>query len=203
MTIIGITGGTGAGKSTALAALSRFNACVLDADLVYHALTQSSLALREALESRFGKLYDAEGLQRKKLGKLVFADATALHDLNQITHRFVGEEIDTQLELARLSGCRLAAIDAIGLIESGLATRCDATVAICAPEALRLRRIMAREGISEDYARLRIAAQADETYFRTQCDYTLYNDAQDTPESFGVQAAQLFEQICKEKEKNG
>jgi dephospho-CoA kinase len=112
-------------------------------------------------------------LQRKKLGSLVFADPAALGDLNTITHRHVAREVETLLTPRPA----LAAIDAIALFESGLDQLCDCTVAITAPVEDRVRRLMAREGISENYARQRIAAQHADTYFREHCDFVLENNA--------------------------
>ena len=73
---------------------------------------------------------------------------------------------------------RLAAIDAIGLFEGGLAELCHVTVAVTAPEELRVARLMARDNISEEYARSRIAAQHREDWFRERCDYILVNDTE-------------------------
>ena len=87
------------------------------------------------------------------------------------------------------------AIDAIALIESGLGETCGAIVGILAPRELRIRRIMAREGISEDYARKRVESQQGDGFFRTHCDYLLENRADDTPEAFQARAKQLFERI--------
>ena len=70
---------------------------------------------------------------------------------------------------------KLVAIDAIGLFEGELASLCDVTVAITAPDALRITRLMAREGISESYAASRIAAQKPQSWFSEQCDHTLEN----------------------------
>lgn len=91
MHIIGLTGGTGTGKTTALNVLSEMGALCLDCDEVYHELTNTSAALREAIERRFGSVYGADGrLDRKKLGQVVFSDPRALGELNLITHSFGG-----------------------------------------------------------------------------------------------------------------
>lgn len=196
MKIIGITGPTGAGKTTALGALTALGACIIDADAVYHRLLEESPPLREALVARFGDICDQAGrIDRKKLGEQVFTDPAALADLNGITHRFVGEAIDQLLAGAEASGCPAAAIDAIALIESGLGARCDAVVGVIAPAEVRVRRIMAREGIPEDYARKRVSAQKGENFFRENCDYVLENTEDDTPQSFGGRALVLFTEI--------
>ena len=196
MKIIGITGPTGAGKTTALGALRELGAWMIDADEVYHRLLEESAALREALAARFGDIQDKSGkIDRKKLGNVVFGDPTALSDLNAITHRFIGEEIDRQLSAARAEDRSAAAIDAIALIESGLWDRCDAVVGVVAPAELRVRRIMAREGIPETYARKRVNAQQGEEFFRTHCDYLLENTEHDTPEAFRARALALFTDI--------
>ena len=70
----------------------------------------------------------------------------------------------------------LAAIDAIGLFESGLNSLCDLTIAVTAPLEDRVARLVARDGITEDYARSRIAAQHEEDWFRQRCDYILENN---------------------------
>lgn len=196
MKIIGITGPTGAGKTTALGALRELGAWMIDADEVYHRLLEESAPLREALTARFGDIQDKSGkIDRKKLGNVVFGDPTALSDLNAITHRFIGEEIDRQLSAARAEGRSAAAIDAIALIESGLGDRCDAVVGVIASAELRVRRIMAREGIPETYARKRVNAQQGEEFFRTHCDYLLENTEHDTPEAFRARALALFTDI--------
>lgn len=198
MKIIGITGPTGAGKTTALNALQSFGAAVIDADAVYHELTVSSAELREALTARFGEVYDERGsLDRKKLGAIVFNDQAALLDLNQITHRFVDREIARMLRRAEEQGRPVAAIDAIALFESGLDQKCDAVVGVIAPEEVRVRRIMAREGISEQYARMRVAAQKNEVFYRERCTYLLENNEKDTPEDFSLRALALFREILK------
>ena len=168
--IIGITGGTGCGKSTLLGELEKLGALVVDCDAVYHRLLKTDAALLAAIEKRFPNTVEDGALQRKKLGAIVFADENALADLNRITHSAIKEEV-----LRLIAGAELAAIDAVGLFESGLADLCGVTVAVTAPTEARVRRLMTREGITEDYARSRIAAQRDNEWFAQRCDYTLEN----------------------------
>ena len=96
-------------------------------------------------------------------------------------------------------GRPLAAIDAIALLESGLKELCHATVAVIAPPEVRVRRIMAREGISEDYARARVRAQKPDDYFIKGCDYTLWNDCAG-PEEFGARVRALLGKLFADKE---
>ena len=169
--ILGITGGTGCGKTTLLRCIAEQGGLILDCDAIYHELLKTDKTLLNAIEARFPGCVDNGVLQRKKLGNLVFSDEKALHDLNQITHRAVKAEVQRRLE----EKPALAAIDAIGLHEGGLAALCDVTVAVTAPEEARIRRLMARDGIDRDYAKRRIDAQKSPDWFRKQCDYCLEN----------------------------
>ncbi len=194
MKIIGITGPTGAGKTTALGVLEELGAEVIDADQVYHALLAESAPLRGALTERFGPgILDGSGqIDRKALGKLAFGNPAALRDLNAITHRFILAEIGRRTEAARREGRPAVAIDAAALLESGAGERCDAVVGVLSPKELRIRRIMAREGISEDYARSRADAQPPDAFYRARCSYILENGLEDTPETFREKARALF-----------
>ena len=196
MRIIGITGPTGAGKTTALHALADLGAAVIDCDGVYHDLTENSAPMLDELRLRFGDgIFDSEGaLQRKVLGTIVFGDEGALADLNAITHRYVNDEVDRRLDQARGEGRPAAAVDAIALLDSDLRDKCHCTVAVTAPDEVRVRRIMARDGIGEEYARLRLAAQKPVEYFEHNSDYTLCNDGED-PAEFYRRARALFESL--------
>ena len=170
--IIGITGGTGCGKTTLLTEIQKLGGLVLDCDAIYHELLRSDEAMLSAIENRFPGVVENGQLNRKKLGAIVFADNQALLDLNTITHGAVKNAVLCKLA----SQPRLAAIDAIALFEGGLAELCDLTVAITAPAEVRVQRLMARDNIPEDYARSRIAAQHDESWFRERCDEILENN---------------------------
>ena len=169
--VIGITGGTGCGKTTLLEAIAAAGGLVLDCDAIYHGLLETDGEMLCAIENRFPGTVEGGILQRKKLGAIVFSDEEALLDLNRITHSAVKKEVQRRLA----AGPKLAAIDAIALFEGGLAELCDVTVAVCAPLEDRVKRIMLRDGISEDYARARIAAQRDDSWFRERCDFVLEN----------------------------
>ena len=170
--IIGITGGTGCGKTTLLKLIAEQGGLILDCDAIYHELLISDTAMLSAIEARFPGVVEEGVLNRKKLGATVFSDEAALLDLNRITHGAVKQEVLRRLETAP----RLAAIDAIGLFEGGLAELCHVTVAVTAPEEMRIQRLMERDNISEEYARARVRAQHSNDWFRQRCDHTLEND---------------------------
>ena len=170
--IIGITGGTGCGKTTLLKTIAEKGGLILDCDTIYHQLLTTDKTLLQAIEDRFPGTVENGQLQRKKLGSIVFSDEKALLDLNKITHSAIRTEVLRRLE----EKPKLAAIDAIALFEGGLAAVCDVTVAVTAPVEVRVQRLMKRDNISEDYARNRIAAQHQEDWFRQRCDWILENN---------------------------
>ena len=170
--IIGITGGTGCGKTTLLTCIEEKGGLILDCDAIYHHLLQTDQALLSAIETRFPGVVENGQLQRKKLGNIVFSDKKALDDLNKITHAAVKAEVQRHIKGAPA----LVAIDAIALFEGGLAELCHTTVAVTAPIEDRVHRLMMRDGITEEYARKRIAAQHSNEDFSAMCQYTLENN---------------------------
>ena len=193
--LIGLTGGTGAGKSSALAALEDLGGTVLDCDAVYHQMLRTDPAVREAITAAFGPVFCPDGsLDRQKLGTLVFSDHAALDRLNAIVYEYLPPEL-----LRRAQGHTLVGLDAISLMESGLGRLCACTVAVLAPAEDRVRRIMARDGISEDYARLRISAQQPDAFYRERCSHILENNCA-TPAQFREQARIFFRSMLREIE---
>ncbi len=170
--IIGITGGTGCGKSTLLDIIREAGGVVVDCDGVYHNLLETDETLLAAIETRFPGVVESGKLDRKKLGAIVFHNKGALDDLNGITHAAVKKEV---LRLLTPTP-ELAAIDAIGLFESGLDKLCKLTVAVTAPEEDRVKRLVKRDSIPESYARARIAAQRKNEEYAALCDRNLVND---------------------------
>ncbi len=193
MFVIGITGGTGTGKTTALEVIRELGGAVIDCDELYHGLLETDAAMLAAIGEAFPGTVEEGQLLRKKLGQIVFGDPEKLLRLNGITHGFVKKAVVKALAGFRREGKTLAAIDAIALIEGGLGELCQATVAVSAPEEARVRRLMAREGISEEYALLRIRAQKSEDWFRQNCTVTLVNDG--SREEFAEKCRRCFQAL--------
>ena len=191
--VIGITGGTGSGKTSALNAIRDLGGVVIDCDAVYHEMLDQDAELRHAIEVKFHGVFNSDGsLNRKKLGELVFENKERMAQLNEVIYQFLVPEVQRRAREGNLT-----AIDAINLIESGVGELCDRTVAVTAPAELRVRRIMARDGIDERYARMRISAQKSDEFYRSKCDCELSNTA-DTPEAFRETARVFFERLIGE-----
>lgn len=176
MHLIGITGGSGSGKTTALRALGALGALTLDCDQVYHELLESDESLNAALCGRFPAAVKDGRIDRAALAPIVFSDAAALEDLNAISHRFISRELQRRLRAWAMAGGRLAALDAIELISSGLGARCDLVVGVLAGRETRIARILRRDSISPERAKARIDAQRSDDYFRANCGLILENN---------------------------
>ena len=195
MTIIGLTGPSGAGKTTALQVLADMGAYTIDCDAVYHQLLKSGGPMVDALRQRFPGVVKEGRLDRKALGEIVFRDERALVDLNAITHSFVKEEVRQLLRNSREAGKTLAAVEAIALIESGVGALCTVLVGILAPVEERANRLQTREGISRDYAMARIKSQKPDSFFRDHCDYILENHVSDAA-AFETACLALFSRLA-------
>ena len=196
LTVLGVTGGSGVGKTTALDVLREMGALVIDADEVYYGLCRDSAPMLAEIEARFPGVVEDGVLQRKKLGSVVFADAQALDDLRHITDAYVEREIDRLLSDYAANGGKYAAVDAINVLGTKLETYTAATIGVTAPEEARVARLVAREGVTEEYARLRIRAQRPDAYFEQNCTYTLRNDG--TKEDFRRRCEELFSLLLEE-----
>ena len=193
MKIIGITGGTGCGKTTALNELERRGALLIDCDAVYHRMLETDRPMLDEIEKYFpGAVIDGK-LDRKALGAVVFTDEEALRDLNIITHRHINLEIRRILREHAMNGGTLAAIDAIELFSSGLAKRCTATIGVIADRGVRIDRIMRRDGISREYAMMRVNAQRPNEYFIQKCSHVLENNG--SQEEFIEKCRKTFEEV--------
>lgn len=195
MRLIGITGGTGSGKTTALDVLRDLGALVIDCDALYHELLENSAELVADIAAEFPTAVTDGKVDRKALGEIVFTDAQKLLKLNTITHSAISRELRRRVRAWAMRGGTLAAVDAIELISSGLAGQCCATVGVVAARDVRLARVMARDGVSAEYAEKRISAQRSDDYFAEHCDYILHNNG--TREEFYDRCLNLFLEVLE------
>ncbi len=177
MKIIGLTGLTGAGKSTVAQKLMAYGCYHIDADKVAKAVINNSEDVKNKLKERFGDdVVNADGTtNRSLLATRAFKDEESTNALNQITHPAVTEEIKRIIEEKKSDSFKAVIIDAIALFESGEDALCDFTVAVVAPTDIRLNRIMARDNITKEKALERINAQKDESFFTKKADFVLWN----------------------------
>ena len=177
MLIIGLTGQTGAGKSTVSEILEKYGCYHIDADKVAHEILENDKEVQEKLKERFGEdITDTDGkINRKILAARAFSDNDSTLALNAITHPAVNNEIQNIILKQKEYGTKAVIIDAIALFESGEAKICDYTVAVIAPRDVRLERIIARDKISVSRANERINAQKDESFFTLNADYIINN----------------------------
>jgi len=192
--VYGITGGTGCGKTTALQVLETLGFHIIDCDALYHTLLESDVPMLQAIDAAFPGVFVDGKLQRKVLGERVFSSPQALECLNTVVWPFVYRAVEAEILAHAPQPC---AIDAIGLLESGLGSLCHRTIAVTAPTEDRVARLMRREGISEAYARLRIQAQKNNDVFAANCGVTIHNDF-DSADSFFAHCQSIFQQLLKE-----
>ncbi len=197
MRIIGLTGGSGTGKGTFAALLRGKGAGWVDADAVYRRLCTENRDMLHELDTVFGGVLDETGaLDRKKLAAIVFADPDKLARLNQITLPYIRA---ASLDEMRAQGdCPFVLYDAPTLFEVGADDLCERIIGVLADTEVRVKRIMARDGLDETAARARISAQPDADFYRTRCDYIVENNGGIA--DLQQQADAIFENLAKENE---
>lgn len=166
--IVGLTGPIGCGKSTVAGWLGELGAAVIDADAVAHQVTAPGSPAVEAIAAAFGEnlLLGDGSLDRASLGRLVFADPEALARLEAIVHPAVRPVILDAIAAARREGAPVVVVEAIKLVEGGLAELCDEVWLVTCDPGVQLGRVLARaagRGLSPVDAEARIAAQGDLT----------------------------------------
>ena len=162
MKVIGLTGGTGSGKSVVSKSLAAAGAVIVDADKIAHdIILKGEPAYHEIIEYYGTGILDTEGnIIRKKLGEIVFNDKEKLAFLNQCTHKYITAEVKRQIAEAKEEGTAAAIIvDAPLLLEAKLETVCDEVWVVYADPEVRAQRVMARDGITYELAKARIANQ--------------------------------------------
>ena len=192
--LIGLTGQSGAGKSTVAHTFADCGATVINADEIVASLYVPDAPCVRTIAACFGAevLTENGAIDRQALAKRAFSSAENTALLGKIVHPFV-----TATLFERLRGQSGVVIyDAPQLFESGADVICDAVIAVTADEQTRLRRIMARDGISEEKALERIRSQLKEDFFRANADYLLENN--ENAEILRKKAEKLYKTIQSE-----
>ncbi|MBR3955888.1 MAG: threonylcarbamoyl-AMP synthase [Clostridia bacterium] len=186
---VGITGITGAGKSTLTKLFAQKGFAVVDADAIARSVTEKGSPVLAQLAEVFGEdiLLPDGTLDRRKLGARAFADAESTQKLNNITHPAILERIRTAVLDLQKDG-KNAVLDVPLLFETGLNELCDHTVYITADHGIRMARLQARDGLSAQEIEKRMQARFDEAYFTERSDFVLVNNGKD-----GLDA--LFEEL--------
>lgn len=194
--LIGITGGSGSGKSAAAEYFKKCGAEIIDADTEARKLTQKGSAALYAIAEHFGSEYIGEDgeLQRKKLGSLVFADKKKLNELNEIINKYIRIDIDEKIAAAKAD---MVVLDAPLLIEYGLDKKCDKVIAVLADKAVRAERIIKRDGLSREDAENRINSQKNDEYYLEKADYIVYNNH--TEEEVKEQINKIIRELKEKK----
>ena len=192
--IIGLTGQSGAGKSTAARLFAENGFTVINADALVRNIYTSNPACLRAVSASFGQDIISPGgaLDRRLLASRALASAENTALLGALVHPFVIAE--TLKILKTVTGC--AVLDAPQLFESNMDVICDRIVSVTAAEEVRVQRITERDGISEAQARERVAAQLSEAFFRDNSDDVIENNGGIAP--FEGQLRELIQKIRAE-----
>lgn len=175
MKIIGITGGTGAGKSSVCDEFKKYGAQIVDADLIARQVVKKGQPALDEIVAAFGKnVISADGeLDRKKVGSIVFSDSNKLEILNKITHKYIFAEMKRQMDE---SIADIIVLDVPLLFQDDFPFGCDFTVAVVADKDERIRRIMKRDGISKEFAEKRVLSQLSDDDYKRLADICFENN---------------------------
>ena len=173
--IIGITGNSGSGKTTATEILRKLtNADIIDADKVVRELSVPGTEYLNAIKEKFSEsvLFEDGSLNRKELANKIYNNKEDLEILNSLTFKYVVQEIRKKIEE---SNNTIIILDAPLLFESGLDKECTSVIGLIAPFDVKVNRIVARDGISEEIAYSRINIQAKDEFYIDKADIVIEN----------------------------
>ena len=182
MKVIGITGSSGSGKSTLSSVLASLELPskiqIIDADQVAKELAMPGKEYLIAIKNEFGDtiLQEDGSLDRVMLARTIYGSDDARNRLNNLTFKYVVDEIKRRVESESNNGTDFVFIDAPLLFEAGLDLICDKIVVLISSEDLKVKRICARDGITEPMAKIRLQIQKTDEYFVSRADYVIKND---------------------------
>lgn len=190
--IIGITGNSGAGKTTASVILANeINAKIINADEIVKKSQKKGMPYYNEIIKKMGQdiLQKDLEIDRKKLAQKIYDDKEKRDILNKITEKYIVEEIKKQIQEVKQKDIIL---DIPLLFESGLDKICDETISILADEKIKIQRISIRENIDENVAKKRLEIQPEEYYYKSKSNYIIENNGDDLSKNI----KKVWEKIC-------
>lgn len=178
MNIIGITGSSGAGKSTICEILERdYNVKIINADKIAKKLSKKGTNYINEIVKTFGEdILDEQGeLKRKKLAEIIYKDSMKRKELNKCTFKYIRKEIEREIELQAKYTSSII-IDAPLLFECELDSLCDIVIGIISRRDLQIERIIARDNIDYEQAEKRLNAQENNQFYIDRCDFIIENN---------------------------
>ncbi|MBQ2775710.1 MAG: dephospho-CoA kinase [Clostridia bacterium] len=199
--IAGLTGQTGAGKSSVAGYLRQNGACIIDCDLLAREITLPGSPVLKKLSERFGDdIIRKDGtLDRRLLASRAFADKVGSDALNAITHPAITELARERMIQAENDGFDIAVLDAAVLHASELKNDCDVIICVCAPAEERLERLEKRDKIERAEIMKRMSAQPSEEYYRENSDIIINNGVGDDMKNQCDELVKQLKNIAKEK----
>lgn len=179
VTVVGLTGQTGAGKSTVSEVFAENGFSVINADIVSRqVMEKGSCCLAEVAEI-FGNgvIKDDGTLDRKALADIVFSDKAKLETLNSITYPYITGEILRLINEFAENGRKFILLDAPTLFESRADDFCEIIISVMADRSVRKKRIISRDGLTSEQADKRMDSQLDEEFFSAHSDYIIHNNS--------------------------
>lgn len=176
VSIIGLTGQSGAGKTTVSKQFAESGFCVIDADDISRNVSKRKDFLAEVCEL-YPECVTDEGLDRKKLANIVFNDKKALDEYTSLIYPYITCEVFDIIKHHKSHGEKLILLDAPTLFESGLDAICHLIVSVTAPLEAKIERLLKRDGIPYEMIYSRLSSQNTESFFACRSDYLISNDS--------------------------
>lgn len=199
MKIVGITGRSGCGKSSATKFLAQQGYPCIDADQVAREVMLPGSPCLAALQAHFGAdiLDETGALRRRLLADRAFATPEGTRLLTELTQPEILRRIEADLQCAQAAGAELAFVDGAVIVGSPFQARCDELVLITAPYEVSVQRICARDGIAPEMARRRLDAQTPLEQLRAAATIEIANDG--TPQQLQARIRELLQTLRKEE----
>ncbi len=193
--VIGLTGQSGAGKTTVSRVFSQNGFAVIDADIISREVTQKGQPCLTELSEAFGSdIINSDGtLNRKRLGSIVFSDREKLRQLNGIIYPYIIYRIISRIDELSEEGRELILLDAPTLFEANADDLCDLIISVTADESIRMSRIIARDNITPEAAKKRFESQYSEHFFVNHSDFVIINNK--TPDVLAAKAEEVAGKI--------